>query len=256
MNKAASTEAPNSSAFLANNVYRRQRTNPSLRDLFYLSLFDLKLFVSRSASKFHGAILDYGCGGSPYRELFSHCTRYARADLLSGPDIDLLITAEGKTEEPSESYQGVVSFQVLEHVASPDEYLGECHRVLSRNGFLLLTTHGMYLEHKCPDDYHRWTSQGLKHLIESHGFTVIESVKLTAGVRGAIQIQHHIVEDFIHRERTAGGLFLRLVRKIYLVTFLPLLNGFAMNFLTTESILSAESKANLYVGIGVLARKN
>ena len=245
----------NSSEILGDSTYLRERTDPSIRDLFYLALSDLKNFVARTAPKFEGAILDYGCGGSPYRDLFSRCMRYTRADMLPGSGIDLVLTPDGKTDEPSGAYQGVVSFQVLEHVQDPAAYLEECHRILAADGLLLLTTHGLYFEHKCPNDYYRWTSQGLEELVTSQGFTILESVKLTAGIRGAIHLQHHLVEDFIYERSAVSGLLLRLTRRFYRLISLPLLNFFAKSFLAGSAIVPASQRANLYIGVAVLARK-
>ena len=245
----------NSAEVLADSKYLQERTRPSYGDLFFLSLKDVREFVARCAPNFEGMVMDYGCGGSPYRELFTRASPYIRADMLAGPKVDLVLSAEGKTEEPAGVYSGVVSFQVLEHVKEPWEYLNECHRLLSKGGLLLLTTHGMYLEHKCPDDYYRWTSQGLEALVRAQGFEIVESAKLTTGLRGGIQLQHYLVEDFIHRERTFGGLVLRGFRRVYRKVMQPLLNAAADRFLRQEAVVSGEGKANLYVGVAVLARK-
>lgn len=248
-------EQANSAEILANARYLRERTQPSIKDLFFLCLLDLREFVARHAPNFQGLVFDYGCGGSPYRDLFTRANQYIRADMLAGPSVDLVLSPDGKTGEPSGVYQGVVSFQVLEHVKSPGEYLDECHRLLAADGLLLLTTHGMYLEHKCPNDYNRWTSQGLEELVSSHGFKVIESSKLTAGLRGGIQLQHYLIEELIHRPRTFGGTLLKAFRRVYRKTGQPLLNAFAKQFLAGEAVVPAEKRETLYIGVAILARK-
>src|SRR5688572_10835742 len=246
----------NLSEVLAADGYVRERTQPRIGDPVYLCLLDLREFVARSAPRLKGAVVDYGCGGSPYRELFKHCSRYTRADMSGEANIDILLDASGKIDEPPGSYEGVVSFQVLEHVKGPGEYLDECFRLLADDGLLLLTTHGMFLEHKCPNDYYRWTSQGLEALVSAHGFTVIESVKLTTGMRGAFQLSHFVVEDFIHRRGTFGGLLARIFRRVYRVTLMPALNFIGKQFLRREGMISGDKHANVYIGVGVLARKS
>ena len=254
MSDVASVEK-NSADILAAQAYLDERKTPRARDLLFLSLTDLKAFVSQCAPEVEGEILDYGCGGSPYAELFTRAKRYVRADMLPGPGVDLVLPADGGTDEPAGAYHGIVSFQVLEHVREPDRYLTECHRILSPGGKLLLTTHGTFLEHKCPNDYYRWTSEGLEELVTSHGFEVIRSAKITTGLRAGIQLQHFLVHDFIHRQWTAGGTLLRAIRKVYRPTLQPLLNMFAGRFLRGESIQPADALANLYIGVGVLARR-
>ncbi|GBD51185.1 class I SAM-dependent methyltransferase [Microcystis aeruginosa LEGE 11464] len=116
-------------------------------------------------------IADIGCGDCPYRPLF-----IARGCEYIGCDIDN--TAEVMIEPgkpiplPDASFDGVVSFQVLEHIWDLDEYLGECYRLLKPGGWLLLTTHGNWLYHPHPNDYRRWTREGLLYEISSRKFVL------------------------------------------------------------------------------------
>jgi FkbM family methyltransferase len=75
---------------------------------------------------------------------------------------------------PDASYDAVLSTQVLEHVDDPAGYLGECFRVLKPGGQLLLSTHGLMIWHADPVDRWRWTGEGLRHVVETAGFTVRE----------------------------------------------------------------------------------
>ena len=70
--------------------------------------------------------------------------------------------------------------QVLEHVFNPQEFLGELGRVLARGGRLLLTVPFVWDEHEQPFDYARYSSFGLKALLEQHGFRVLQHRKLLA----------------------------------------------------------------------------
>jgi len=46
--------------------------------------------------------------------------------------------------------------------------------VLTNNGTLILSTHGFWAYHPDPSDYWRWTSAGLKMIIEEAGFKISE----------------------------------------------------------------------------------
>jgi len=58
-----------------------------------------------------GEVFDYGCGGAPYRNLFKHCRVISRpmSHRAAGGSF---IESNRRTDEPSESFDGVVSTQV------------------------------------------------------------------------------------------------------------------------------------------------
>ena len=68
--------------------------------------------------------------------------------------------------------------QVLEHVFNPDEFLSEINRVLKSGGKLLLTVPFVWDEHEQPYDYARYSSFGLKALLERNGFKILQHKKL------------------------------------------------------------------------------
>ena len=119
-----------------------------------------------------GRVLDYGCADSPYRRLFPPSVEYVGADLPGNPVATVDIGADGTVPVPSESFDAVLSTQVLEHVEDPGVYLSECRRVLRPGGRLLLSTHGIMVYHPDPVDYWRWTCEGLRHAVSSAGFEI------------------------------------------------------------------------------------
>ena len=65
----------------------------------------------------------------------------------------------------------------MEHVFNPEEFIGEISRVLKNNGKLILTVPFLWDEHEKPFDYARYSSYGIKHLLERNGFEVIDQKK-------------------------------------------------------------------------------
>jgi len=92
----------------------------------------------------------------------------------------------GRTVAPEDSFDIVISSQVLEHVESPADYLAEAHRLLRTGGTLLLSTHGTFQDHPCPGDYWRWTGMGLRKVLSEAGFEVVKLLYLTTGPRAAL----------------------------------------------------------------------
>ena len=117
-------------------------------------------------------VLDYGCGERPYEAWFTALgALYKGADLEGAHDVT--IAPGGALLSPDASADVIVSFQVLEHVQDVAAYLREAHRVLVPGGSLLLSTHGTWLYHPHPQDFRRWTLDGLKLDVETHGFRLV-----------------------------------------------------------------------------------
>jgi SAM-dependent methyltransferase len=116
--------------------------------------------------------LDFGCGTRPYEPWFTAAGAYYR-----GADIDaaheVRIRGDGTLDCGDAEYEVVASFQVLEHVWDVATYLGEARRVLRKGGRMLLSTHGTWLYHPHPQDFRRWTAEGLQREIESRGFELV-----------------------------------------------------------------------------------
>ena len=174
---------------IADDVYLRKRLEPRPGEPLYLHLSDLRMALKPYQTDQSLMLLDFGCGGSPYRSLFPNST-YERADIAGVADLDYEISTTA--DKPctigveDNRYDFVLSNQVLEHVPDPMRYLTEAYRVLKPGGRLLLTTHGMFEDHGCPYDFHRWTSDGLQADLQTTGFDLSQMTKLTTGPRAAV----------------------------------------------------------------------
>jgi len=140
----------------------------------------IELFLDRTALARPGQrVLDFGCGDRPYAPLLAQRhVDYVACDLDG--EVDVRIEPGKPIDLPDASADGIVSFQVLEHVWDLDWYLGECRRLLKPGGWLLLSTHGSWLYHPHPTDFRRWTRDGLKQEIASRGL-VVQDVRSIAG---------------------------------------------------------------------------
>ena len=69
-----------------------------------------------------------------------------------------------------ETFDAVVSDQVLEHLeGDPQHAIDETFRIPKPNGVALHTTCFINPIHACPNDYWRFTPQGLELLVSKHG---------------------------------------------------------------------------------------
>ena len=144
---------------------------------------EIKRFLSQAQLDKSKAVLDFGCGTQPYRGLINTYTdKYIPVDLLPLEDSSNVVGVEidGQVPVDESSIDMIISIQVLEHVWNTKHYLGEVRRMLRPDGRLILSTHGVWLFHPHPNDYRRWTIQGLEKELEESGFE-IESISPILG---------------------------------------------------------------------------
>ena len=239
---------------LAATDYVGARLKPSLRDPDYLVFEDLRTFIARSVASVQGKVFDYGCGGSPYRQLFSAGTEYIGADIAPGPQVDRVLLPNGMTTESPGVYDLVLSTQVLEHVSDPQSYLKECFRILKPGGILVLTTHGMFEEHGCPHDYYRWTSRGLETLVTATGFSIRKSSKLTTGIRAIVFLLNRFVEHLGACPGSACRFAFRCLRKLHRLCLFRAFNFFAGKCASQAEIGGSEDNP-FYIIVAVMAEK-
>jgi SAM-dependent methyltransferase len=122
-----------------------------------------------------GTLLDYGCGGQPYRALFEpYIERYIGADVVAarGVKLDLELVPGEPIPLTDQSVDAILSTQTIEHVPDVDAYFAECRRLLKPNGTLVVTAPMHWRHHEAPYDFLRFTRFGLTRLLEKHGFAI------------------------------------------------------------------------------------
>lgn len=177
-------------------IKRQQRfiTSPVsilVNDLFLVRR-GLSRGIQRNAHELRGVLLDFGCGKKPYRNLFV-VDKYIGLDIIesghdhAGESIDVFY--DGK-RIPFEDgfFDSVFSSEVFEHVFNLSEILTDVNRVLKSGGMMLITLPFVWEEHERPYDFARYTSFGIKHLLEEHGFEVVRLEKSTNYVETMFQV--------------------------------------------------------------------
>jgi SAM-dependent methyltransferase len=239
---------------LAAKEYLRERLEPRPGDQLYLCLSDLLIAIRSLLPSRTSRVLDYGCGGSPYRPLFGECT-YHRADLAGGRNLDFEYAADSRLPPRAADYDCVLSTQVLEHAETPGGYLQECYRVLRPGGHLLLTTHGTFEDHAVPHDYWRWTARGLQRLVEeAAGLKVLTAKKLTTGPRGVLSLSER--EFYRLRSKSAGAYGALLssgIRAVQRLGARRLHEASDRSFPHHRVVDRSEGGHDLYIGIAMLA---
>lgn len=130
-----------------------------------------------------GRLLDLGCGLVPlYGTYRQYVCDVVTLDRIGANLPDSCVDIDHDLNLPlpfvDESFDTVLMSDVLEHVRLPQLLCCEIQRVLVPGGCLIGNIPFAYPIHEAPHDYFRYTQYGLRHLLESAGFTVSVLVPL------------------------------------------------------------------------------
>ncbi len=173
-------------------------------DIYLLYDFGSKV----GASLPEGArVLDAGAGQGRFKEDFLH-TNYIAIDLAVGDQIwnyskldvigNLILLPFG-----DHSFDAVFCTQVFEHVSEPFTVAQEFGRVIKPGGRLFLTAPQSWPQHQKPNDFFRYTSFGLRHLINHAGLRT-ESIEPMGGYFWYLSFQLQNINYWLFPMRMPG----------------------------------------------------
>ncbi len=175
---------------------------------FYIIRRGLFKGIKANAATLHGKLLDFGCGSKPYKHLFD-VSSYVGLDIKEsghGRQHDAIDVFYDGKEIPfkDNSFDCVFSSEVFEHVFNLDTVIKEINRVCKMDGKLLITLPFIWEEHEIPFDFARYTSFGIKHILETAGFEVIKQTKTTSYIETLVQLWSSYVHQYILRNKIVG----------------------------------------------------
>jgi len=235
---------------LLKRIYTNEQFNPKIIGLFinpfYFARKGLYQQVSELIQNLNGRVLDIGCGQKPYQPL-CNATEYI------GLEIDTPENREHKKADffydgkvmpfENSSFDSLITNQVFEHVFNPNDFLRELNRVLKPGGLLLLTVPFVWDEHEQPYDYARYSSFGLKHILNEHSFEIIEHKKSNNG----IEVIFQLLNDYIYKTTLTKSGYANLLIMLVLMAPINIIG------LVLSKILPKNN--DLYLDNIILARK-
>ena len=208
-------------------------------------LFKNILAMSKEIS---GKVLDFGCGSKPYESLFLKAENYIGVDIEesghnhNNSKVDSFY--DGKKLNFDDNYfDSAVCLEVFEHIFNLDEVLLEIKRVVKPQGKILVSIPFAWDEHEKPYDFARYTSFGIKHIIEKNGFEIIYLKKTTTYFLAVCQILIAYIYQHVFPKNNIINLILQLIIIFPLNVFSLILN------------LILPKNYNYYSNILILAKK-
>lgn len=153
---------------------------------------------ARLAPLLKGNLIDFGCGSKPYKSLFD-VSEYIGVDYENpghphlNEQIDVFYDGKVLPFE-HDRFDAAFSSEVFEHVFNLPEIIKELNRVLKTNGLLLLSCPFSYCEHEVPHDFARYSSFGIRHLLEQNGFEIIQQEK----TGNSIEAVHQLLSIYLY----------------------------------------------------------
>ena len=96
---------------------------------------------------------------------------FKNVDMEAYPGVDIVADMSSIPLTDS-SVSMIVCENALEHVREPERAVAEMRRLLQTNGVLYISIPFLYPFHSSPSDYRRWSSVGLRQLVD--GLEVVE----------------------------------------------------------------------------------
>ena len=177
----------------------------------YISmLIKQSLFNFEKKSKW----LDNGCGSRPFENNFKDheyigvdIEKNSYAQAKKKPDIfydGLVLPFEDNT------FDGVLSTQVIGLCEDESKYIQEIYRVLKKNGKLIISAPFVFREVEKPHDYRRFTSFGIEKILKENNFEIKQNIKcLSASETIGMLLSNYLSNNFKNN----------IIRKLVIVIF-------------------------------------
>jgi SAM-dependent methyltransferase len=124
-------------------------------------------------------LLNIGAGVHRYRD------DLINLDIFPYAGVDIVADATA-LPIPDDTFDAVLCEFLLEHVPDPTKVVEEILRVLKPGGRAYIAIPFVYPFHACPNDFYRWSIEGLRYLLKN---ATIEDINTRSGPTSALTAQ-------------------------------------------------------------------
>jgi len=139
-----------------------------------------------------GVLIDLGAGKDPsYGKYWRiNPSKLIRVDMGDGADV--IVDLNKPLPFESGSADAVFLFSIIYIIENPEALMKEIRRILKNSGKLFIYSPFIFNESKEPDDYLRFTSQGLERILKEGGFSRYELIPVGGRFTAAIYLSEKI----------------------------------------------------------------
>jgi len=174
--------------------------------------FTPRYLVCRWVESVPGLVLNFGAGSRSYG------ARVVNLDVEPAMGVQV-VNQSGGVPFKTGTFNGVLMEYVLEHVPDVSPLLSEVYRILKPGAQVLITVPFKQNFHACPNDYWRFTEQGIRLVLQRLGFEQIE-VKVYGG---PVSAWINATKEFLATILSLGiPLFYDILSQLLILPFIPL----------------------------------
>ena len=123
--------------------------------------------------------LDFGCGEKPFNSFFLEMglQKIISCDIEqnSKKDVDIVIDRKiPKLPFGDGEFDVIFALDVFEHINNLELTIIELKRVLKTNGYIICSMPFLYRVHEAPNDYRRFTFEGIKNYFQKKDFEILK----------------------------------------------------------------------------------
>ena len=176
-------------------------------------------FMAKYKKYFNGTLYDLGMGVFPYKDfLSSQIEKYVgvgRSYKEHDPNAEIDIDFNKTFPFDDNSADTLAAISLMVELYDPQTFANECHRVLKKDGYMIIEVPFQWRVHKAPHDYFRYTPYAFDHLFKKAGFSEIQ-VEPCCGFFSTWFLK---MNYFTHRTFVKGPKALRMISRTILIPF-------------------------------------
>ncbi|XOB41354.1 MAG: methyltransferase domain-containing protein [Candidatus Nealsonbacteria bacterium] len=142
-----------------------------------------------------GVMIDLGAGRNPsyYRYWRINPSQFIKVDIDKKTKPDVVADLNKTLPFDNNFADAAFLFNTLYIIKKPEELIKEIFRILKNNGKFFIYSPFIFNESKEPNDYFRYTSQGIEHLLKVGGFKDYQIVSVGERFTSAFNLIEKII---------------------------------------------------------------